>query len=109
MVPEECSDFLLNPGLGPYRIVGIEEMGEGREMFAEMVVAPRLPYSVKGGVRHLPHPGGTITYHLPNRQVLPARLLDHLLEVGGQVLCRAQDAHRAVGEEVLQMTARMRP
>jgi hypothetical protein len=35
-VREECPEFLLYPGLGPCRVVGVLEGGEGMAMLAEM-------------------------------------------------------------------------
>ena len=78
-VHEERSHFLLHPGLGSSRVIGVEEVGKGIEMLAEMIIIQRLTHPWEVGLRHVPNPGCTISENLPHGDGLPARIADDLL------------------------------
>jgi hypothetical protein len=98
-VREERPEYLLHPGLGPYRVVGVLERGEGVEMLAQMIVIQRLPHAWNVGIGRMPHSRGAIAQNLRNGDVLPAGLTDTLGDAGGQRLRRAQDTDIAAGKD----------
>jgi hypothetical protein len=98
-VGEERPEFLVHPGLGPRRVVGVLEVGEGIGVLAQMIRVQRLTHPWNVGLRHGPNPQGPIAQNLPEGKALPARLADDLVDADGQVLCRAQDTDLAARED----------
>jgi hypothetical protein len=102
VVRQECPLVVVHPGLGPRRVLGIQQMGKGIEGLAEMIVVQRLPHPRNVGVHHLPDPGSAIAQDLPDGDPLPAGLLDGLSDADCQLLGRAQPADIAAGEDPAQ-------
>src|SRR5882724_6563583 len=74
-------------------------MSEALEMFAQLLEVQRLPPHGKVGLRYRPNPRGAIPQDLPEGNMLPAGLADHLFEADDQVLRRAQDPDVPAGED----------